>query len=143
MSRNFNFGTVTAKEPEINEVTKEELLAELKMKVWAKRIAKVTGEGLAAFGTGLVALTGACEICSKLLDGYDEENPAGFVRSTAAIGTALLGSFAMTGAWVGGAALIESEIESWSDKDFEIPEVEVEDEDDAFDPDDRIEKFVK
>lgn len=137
MSKKFIFGT----EPEIDEVTKEDLLAELKMKVWAKRILKVTGEGLAAFGTGLVALTGACEICNKILEGHDEENPAGFVKTTAALGTVLLGSGAMTAAWMGGAALIESEVESWSYSDFEIPEVEVVDDD--YDPDDRIESFVK
>ena len=144
MGKNFNFGATRTQNSEIDEVTKEQLLAKLKMEVWAKRIIKVASEGLAAFGTGLVSLTGACEICNKILDGYDEENPAGFIRTTAAIGTVLLGSGGMTAAWMGGAKLIESEIESWSDKDFEIPEVEyVEDEDCDYDPDDRIERFIK
>ena len=133
----FNFGTVTA-EPKVDEVTKEELMARQKVKVYAERAARVAGIRLTAIGAASGVFAGSVAACNKILEGHDEENPAGFLKCAASFGIILLGSAGETAALLGGTALIEEEVESWSDDDFKIEEVEAEDEKE-FNPDKRVE----
>ena len=127
----FNSEAAKVNDLEIKEVTKEELMAKKKVTVIAERAARVTGIGLATIGAASGFFGGMVKALDKILDGCDEEHPAGFLQAAATFGTGVL---------VAGTAMIEKEVESWSDEDFMIEEAEEtsDAESEEYDPDKRI-----
>lgn len=112
---------------EMNEVTKEELMAKRKMSVWAGRIAKVAGIGASTIAVVSGTVASSVSLVNKICEGHNEENPAGFGKVALSCGVMLLASVAEYAEMYGGITLATDEIESWSEDDFKIEEVEAED----------------